>query len=237
LSFSTNNGMSWSESDSGVPSFYYYTGRLATNGVNIYRTSSGRGILVSTNNGAYWSLINNGLPIYDIYGLTVSGNNLFEGQFRENGLIFKVYYSSNNGQNWLDVTGGIYGGWLHSLTASGGYLFASCDFGWRRSISEITGVTTLNTKVPSGFSLYQNYPNPFNPGTNIKIDIPSGVNGKVYLVVYNELGKEAATLIDGEYKPGTYEVEWDASNYPSGVYFYKLITNGFTDTKKMVLMK
>jgi hypothetical protein len=85
------------------------------------------------------------------------------------------------------------------------------------------------------FKLAQNYPNPFNPIT--KISWQSPVSGYQTLNVYDVLGNEVATLID-EYKPaGSYEVEWDASNNPSGVYFYKLKIENFLKTMKMVLLK
>jgi predicted GH43/DUF377 family glycosyl hydrolase len=85
------------------------------------------------------------------------------------------------------------------------------------------------------FSLNQNYPNPFNPGTTISWQSPVGSHQT--LKVYDLMGKEVATLVN-EYKPaGYYEVEWDASDLSSGVYFYKLQTDGFTQTKKLLLMK
>lgn len=101
-----------------------------------------------------------------------------------------------------------------------------------------------NKHIPKEFALYNNYPNPFNPVTKIKFELP--VNGRyspsgtpyiVQILIYNILGKEVASVVNRQLKPGTYEVEWDASNYPSGVYFYKLITSDFIETKKMVLLK
>ncbi len=89
--------------------------------------------------------------------------------------------------------------------------------------------------VPQNFELSQNYPNPFNPVTNIKFSIPS--SGNVSLVVYDGLGREVAELADGFRNAGTYEINFDASQLSSGMYFYKLVTNGFTDTKKMTLVK
>jgi hypothetical protein len=102
--------------------------------------------------------------------------------------------------------------------------------------------------------LYQNYPNPFNPLTKIKFSLPSPSKGgvlKVKLIIYDVLGKEVANLIPplrgGQegLSPGTYSVDWDGTNYPSGVYFYKLIVvdpstgsgQGYSETKKMVLLK
>jgi hypothetical protein len=97
-----------------------------------------------------------------------------------------------------------------------------------------------NNNIPYVFSLSQNYPNPFNPVTKIKFDIPSDVKSKtlnVKLIIYNILGKEEATLVNEQLKPGTYEVTFDGSNLTSGVYFYRLQSGEFTDVKKLVLLK
>lgn len=101
--------------------------------------------------------------------------------------------------------------------------------------SLITGVQNISGNIPSGFSLKQNYPNPFNPVTNIEFALPN--KSFVKLVVYDMLGKTVETLVNNEYGAGTYKVDWNAANLPSGVYFYKLETSGFTDVKKMILVK
>ncbi len=104
----------------------------------------------------------------------------------------------------------------------------------------IIGVTNISSEIPNSYELYQNYPNPFNPVTKIRFDIPSskGARGMITkLVVYDILGREIKVLVNEGLFPGTYEVDWDASNYPSGVYFYKLITEDFTEARKMVLIK
>ena len=88
---------------------------------------------------------------------------------------------------------------------------------------------------PAEFKLYANYPNPFNPVTNIRFNLPQTSHTK--LTIYNILGNEVATLINDELNVGSYLVSWNASDYPSGVYFYKLETKDFTETKKMVLLK
>ena len=106
--------------------------------------------------------------------------------------------------------------------------------------SEAIGIRNISEIVPSSYSLYQNYPNPFNPVTNIQFDIPSkdkSQNSKVKLVVYDILGKEIATLVNEQLQPGTYEVTFDGSNLVSGVYFYKLNSGDFSETKKMLLIK
>ncbi len=92
-----------------------------------------------------------------------------------------------------------------------------------------------NVHVADGFDLHQNYPNPFNPVTNISFEI-SG-NEYIKLSIYNMLGQEVATLIDTRMKAGQYSVEWNATNYASGIYFYTLQYGSQSATRKMVLMK
>lgn len=92
----------------------------------------------------------------------------------------------------------------------------------------------VNNNTPKQFRLLQNYPNPFNPVTTIKFEIPKDVN--VSIKIYDILGREVFNF--NEFKlAGSYEVQFDGSNFASGMYFYKLETGGFTDTKKMVLLK
>ena len=85
------------------------------------------------------------------------------------------------------------------------------------------------------FKLYNNYPNPFNPSTTIKYQIPE--LSFATFRVYDVLGKEIATLINEEKPAGNYELEFEASSLPSGIYFYRLQAGKFIETKKMVLMK
>jgi photosystem II stability/assembly factor-like uncharacterized protein len=90
-------------------------------------------------------------------------------------------------------------------------------------------------KIPSDFSLEQNYPNPFNPTTNFEFRIAKG--GFVSLKIYDLLGKEVATVVNEEKSAGNYKVDFNASGISSGVYFYKLTTRNFTQTKKLVLLR
>ncbi|MDO8470218.1 MAG: T9SS type A sorting domain-containing protein [bacterium] len=89
--------------------------------------------------------------------------------------------------------------------------------------------------LPELFSLAQNYPNPFNPSTVISFQLTIG--GSVSLTVYNLLGQEVATLVNEKLSAGKYEATWDANGFPSGTYFYRLMSNGLVQTKKMVLLK
>jgi len=99
----------------------------------------------------------------------------------------------------------------------------------------VTGISQNGTSVPDNFSLSQNYPNPFNPVTNIKFNLPK--SGTVRLVVFDVMGREVATMINENMNAGSYTADFDASSLSSGIYFYKLITADFTDTKKMMLVK
>ena len=111
------------------------------------------------------------------------------------------------------------------------------------SYSDEIIVETLHvTSLPTEYTLEQNYPNPFNPSTTIKYSIPSNVNSETSntkLLIFDVLGNEVATLVNGNKEPGFYEVQFDANKYglSSGIYIYKLTTEGFTSTKKFVLMK
>jgi hypothetical protein len=97
------------------------------------------------------------------------------------------------------------------------------------------GIVKTSDEIPESFALSQNYPNPFNPATNIKFDIPK--TAMVKLIVYDSTGKEITTILNEEFKAGSYRVYWDAGNLSSGTYFYKLMANNFSETKKMVLVK
>ncbi|RPI13604.1 MAG: T9SS C-terminal target domain-containing protein [Ignavibacteriae bacterium] len=105
----------------------------------------------------------------------------------------------------------------------------------------VMSVNNITNEIPREYKLFQNYPNPFNPSTKIKFSVMSNVKrekSNVKLIIYDVLGKEIATLVNEELKPGTYEAEWDASQFASGIYFYSLLTNGVpVETKRMVLLK
>ena len=112
------------------------------------------------------------------------------------------------------------------------YRLKQVDFDGTFEYSEIIEVVV---GTPTEFSLGQNYPNPFNPSTTINYSIPEF--SFVTLKVYDVLGSEVATLVNEDKSVGSYEVEFDATGLPSGIYFYKLQAGSFVETKKMVLMK
>lgn len=99
----------------------------------------------------------------------------------------------------------------------------------------VIGITPIGNIIPSEFKLQQNYPNPFNPSTKIRFSMP--VSGKVFLQVFDILGNEISVLVDSYVKAGKYEVDFNASGFSTGVYFYRLTSGSFTETRKMTLVK
>lgn len=101
--------------------------------------------------------------------------------------------------------------------------------------SLVTGINPVSSEIPSAFKLEQNYPNPFNPVTNIKFSITKA--GLVTLKIYDITGKEVAQLVNQNLNAGTFNYDFDASALPSGIYFYRINAEGFSDVKKMILVK
>jgi hypothetical protein len=228
---STNNGVSWTQT-SPPP---VWVRSIVISGTKIFAAGDGGGAYLSTNNGANWTLINSGLPNVQVAVLAVSGTNLFAGINGQYG----VYLSTNNGTTWIARNEGFSGGAPNTLAfviVNNYYLYAGTSSQvWRRPLSEFIGIKQISEIIPSAYSLSQNYPNPFNPETNIKFAIPK--NEFVKITVFDMLGKELETLVNEQLAPGTYETNWNASNYPSGVYFYKLSAGDFSETRKMLLLK
>ena len=199
-------------------------------------------VLHTTNGGSSWNYVTN-LGINSSYNskavFFINSNTGWIGTDRDNEYP-KVLYTNNGGNSWIiqnTPIPGIPGDDIFSIffyDANNGWLTA--DYG--RICHTTNGgvwVKNISTEVPSSFSLKQNYPNPFNPTTNIRFDLPK--SGNVKLVVFDALGREVVTLVNEQLKPGTYEVDWNGSGYPSGVYFYQLTTGEFSDTKKMLMIK
>jgi hypothetical protein len=131
--------------------------------------------------------------------------------------------------------------WIDSTLQNGKFYVVAGTFGrsiWVRDISgdDPIGIVPVSNNIPERFQLNQNYPNPFNPVTNIIFDVAKTTDVK--LVIYDLLGKEVETLVNKQMQPGTYKTDWNAAEFPSGIYFYKLTTeDGFVETKKMILVK
>jgi hypothetical protein len=96
-------------------------------------------------------------------------------------------------------------------------------------------VNSISSGIPEQFRLYQNYPNPFNPVTSIVFDIPT--TGNAMLEIIDITGRVVEIFADKEYKPGKHSISFDASNLSSGIYFYRLTSGNYSETKKMLLLK
>jgi len=96
-------------------------------------------------------------------------------------------------------------------------------------------VIEVNVGTPLEYALSQNYPNPFNPTTTIKFSLPE--SGNVKLIVFNILGEDVKTLLNGVKEAGIHTINFNASELNSGIYFYKIETSNFTAVKKMMLIK
>ena len=103
------------------------------------------------------------------------------------------------------------------------------------SLTDPAGINNTDQRVPMDFNLVQNYPNPFNPSTKIGYSVPE--LSPVTVKVFNALGEEIVTLVNEEKPVGTYELNWNAANLPSGVYFYRIQAGKFVDIKRMMLLK
>jgi len=243
---STNGGLNWffefTASGNAFTNITFInpnTGWVCGSAPNIYKT---------VNAGTNWTPYNTGLQ--ELTSSIEFADSLHGWVTSSAG---KIKYSSNGGVNWIQqlsdtnynffrlsfpnkLTGYVIG--IHYATP-----YNHDNIMLKTTTGGITYVEKIGSEVPAKYSLSQNYPNPFNPNTNIKFSIPlsrgvsEGRGVLVRLIVYDVLGREVTTLVNEQLQPSTYEVEWDGSNYPSGVYFYKLINSDFIETRKMVLIK
>ena len=231
--YSSNYGQSWSIQalplEQNIVSLAYGPILLYAGGSN--------NLFKSTNYGLNWAIDTVG-GTGAITGITYTcfnfyltrGNKVYR---RESFGWFSPYTAPSGNYKYLDNRGCTNFYNHYGVRSNGGITL----------ITDGLEVKKIYSEIPNGFSLSQNYPNPFNPITKIKFAIPllrgvsEGRGVLVRLVIYDILGREITTLVNEQLQPGTYEVEWDGSNYPSGVYFYKLITHDYIETKKMVLVK
>ncbi len=157
-----------------------------------------------------------------------------------------IMYNNSGVQQWLQGYNGpgnsIDGGLVVAVDNAGNVIVGGGSTGSGTGndytvikYNHTIGIQQINNEIQDNFSLLQNYPNPFNPTTNIHFAIPR--SSFVKLIVYDMLGREVETLVNENLSAGTYNADWNAANYSSGVYFYKLETENFTETKKMLLIK
>lgn len=254
---SINSGINWSSfSTPGLTDIYTISFDTNTYNNTGGGYAGGISLMKSTNTGQNWSAV------------TIPGSGNITGAVKT--LWFptgswvtrgnSVYYSNNFGANWSTQFTSSSGTYTHLakhkspgfFTGPGFMYAAKTNGGISRANLIVEGVTLISGEVANNFTLNQNYPNPFNPATKITFSLPKlqsihagDVRGAfVSLRVYNTLGMEVAVLHDKIIQPGTYSAEWNASNMPSGIYYYSMIINDpgsnrlvFKETRKMVLIK
>jgi photosystem II stability/assembly factor-like uncharacterized protein len=197
-------------------------------------------LAVTTNSGVNWNFINT--PIYYQVNCMYffDENTGYAGFTFSSGDAQGLKRTTDGGQTWTTMTNSV-------LNGVSKFCFVNNLTGWAAGYSEngvrlmktvtggLTSVNPIGNIVPDKFSLSQNYPNPFNPNTVVSYQLP--VAGNVSLIVYNVLGNEVQTLVNEKQSAGSYSVDFNAASLPSGIYFYKLVTEKFTETKKMILVK
>jgi photosystem II stability/assembly factor-like uncharacterized protein len=187
------------------------------------------GIFISDDSGTSWSadpsVLKNANSLVAVNDQLITGTD-------DNG----AYLSFDNGVTWTSFSSGLPADTrIWSLAVSRDSIFAGTSSGiW------VTGSPTevkieRENSVPLTFILKQNYPNPFNSSTNISFIIPS--KSFVSLKIYDRLGREVATLLSEEISAGYYTRKWNAANVSSGIYFYRLQTGSYTETKKLILLR
>ena len=193
-------------------------------------------IIKTTNGGYNWFKQNNGLSITtQLRDIEFINNSSDTGWIvgRSN----TVLKTTNSGNNWFSMSTPV----NEEFTS---VKFVNSKTGWISGFSgvilktingDLTGVNSVNGNVPDGFNLSQNYPNPFNPSTIIRFTLPE--SGTVTLNIYDVNGKEVTQLMNKYYAKGNYEIRFDGTQLSSGVYFYKLTSGNFVDTKMMTLVK
>lgn len=232
---STNNGTSYIQS--------YNLQSAARNGFKElqflnsntgFAISSNGTVLRTTNAGANWVLrqavfnttVNSVYFADTLTGYAIGDNNIYKK-------------TTNGGANWYQLTSGanIQMNDLYFINTSTGYVAGNGGFIMVTITGggSFVGLNPVGNEIPKDFSLSQNYPNPFNPSTNISFDIP--VASHVKLALYNILGTEVKVMTNEFLASGKYSVNTDASDLPSGTYFYRITAGSFTDTKKMILVK
>ena len=230
----TNGGVTWDRKTipywNGIGDFRKLS---VINNKYVFVGEDARRVFRSTNFGDTW----------DSLGYIVGADQPYVCRFSSlttgwvGGTFGELYKSTDSGGTWRRENTG------NDQRYVGAMWFHNDSAGWvvggnTKILYTTTGGLTFvknETNDISGYKLFQNYPNPFNPNTNLKFYIPK--SGSVRIVIFNSLGEEVGTLIDKKLSEGIHNLKFNGANFPSGVYFYKMITEDFVVTKSMILLK
>jgi hypothetical protein len=229
--YSLDSGKSWNAdglTDTSISA-------LTVNGINLFAGTK-YGLARSTDNGVHWSFINREMVNdMNIIAFATNDSTLFAGTFG-----YGVFLSTDNGANWIPVNTELTDAYTTILIINNGFLFNGTEYSgiWRRPLSEMIsseGVNAGTDAIPATLQLTQNYPNPFSGTTTISYSLP--VSGRATLTVYNALGEEVATLVNGESTAGEHAATFNAENLQNGMYFYRLTEGKYSQTGKMTVIK
>jgi len=246
---STNGGSSWTPRNTNR--YDYMNDVVFLNDDEAMICGNNGTILRSTNWGGTWSVNLQFLTIEHLRSIDMFSDGFNTkvticGEFNTKVTICgdhgKIMTSNDNGFTFIDQLNGegrhMYGVSLLSITDGitvGEIGSATSGAMYVTSANGIVGISNISSEIPGSFTLEQNYPNPFNPVTNIKFSLP--VSEQVKLSVFDMTGREVKTLVNTKLNAGSYEYQFDAFGLSSGVYIYKLVSNSFSQTKKMTLIK
>ena len=229
---STDLGQTWTRSnpDSGETGFPFSNTYAIAFLNDLMFAGHAFGVEVSSDGGKNWAAA--GLGGVDVEDLAVHESSIFAGT-REG-----VFLSTDFGATWSPVNNGLESRDVLKILVSGSELFLGLKDPvgvWCADISSLVVDVHERENTPRTLMLSQNYPNPFNPTTTIRYGLSS--RSYVTLTVYNILGQQVATLVQGEQEAGYHEVQFDASDLASGAYLCRLEMGGFVLAKKLILMK
>jgi photosystem II stability/assembly factor-like uncharacterized protein len=231
----TNGGVNWFSQT--VPTTSYEL-------TSVFFIDSNTGIIVKANYNytrSIYRTTNGGNLWYEIYTGSVRSLRAISFVNSTKGYLIgdegDVFVTSNGGANWLYTPSGVMN-WLYDG------IFVSENIGWAVGTGGIilhttTGgnvfVQNTGNEITEKFYLHQNYPNPFNPSTKIKFDVSN--NSFIRISIFDVVGKEIELITNKNYPAGSYEFTFDAEKYVSGVYFVRLFSNDYTESRKMLLVK
>ncbi len=234
---STNWGVNWSAKSNIRDIFVQHILADLRSRDSIYVVCGDARIYISRNGGSGWeqniTLQNPDPPYHWVYKL-VQRPTMSDWFFAATN--DGVWVSKNNLNSWMSLSNGLPAGRYYDIfvDSANGYIYAGGENGLFR-FDPLTNVPEEPTTAPIQFQLRQNYPNPFNPSTTISYNLP--VRSQVTLEIFNMLGQEVATLVDGELEAGRHQVTWNAAHVSGSLYLYRLNVNGLGFTKKMSVVR
>ena len=247
---SSDHGNNWSPASSGISSgdTIISISKFTNNGTVFCASSSGKAYKTNISSFSWSTVFSMRADLIgkiDVAQLSADIYLVWISSLLEE-VLDDMHYSDDEGLTWESTSLGLSGSspvsslgfgtpTLTGLKVYAG-LFLNNSSGAKIFYNDLkVGVNMISSEIPESFVLHQNYPNPFNPSTKISFDLSS--SSHVLISVYDILGNEIEVLANEDLAAGKYSIEWNAGNFSSGTYFYKLRTKDFTQVRKMNLVK